>query len=221
MHIYKIIFNDWRYDAMLPYNDFEIADPKLSLIKISKLVFDRFLTDSCGGNLSIKNGDKIYLTPRYSGEYFHWDIPEDKVKVINLGNISDKIESDEISREIKLHIGIYKNFKEITSVIHAHPPFTIALSLQGMKINPVTHMLKGRVNGEILSCDPNLPQVSLQQTENIIEIIKSNFLICKYNSFILNLNSHGVIALGKNIFQAFSIIEALEINSKILFFSKK
>ena len=57
---------------ILNYSNFKINDPAKVLIKISKLAFERNLTDTCGGNLSLRYKGKIYITPRYSGECRSW-----------------------------------------------------------------------------------------------------------------------------------------------------
>ena len=37
------------------------------IIHVGRLIYDRFLTDFAGGNVSARVGDRIYLTPRYAG----------------------------------------------------------------------------------------------------------------------------------------------------------
>ncbi|MFC2159810.1 class II aldolase/adducin family protein [Actinomycetota bacterium] len=37
------------------------------ICKIEKMLFDRKLTDSSRGNISVRDGDKIYINPRKTG----------------------------------------------------------------------------------------------------------------------------------------------------------
>ncbi len=38
-----------------------------SICEIGRILFDRELTDSSGGNISIREGDKVYISPRRTG----------------------------------------------------------------------------------------------------------------------------------------------------------
>jgi L-fuculose-phosphate aldolase len=207
---------------LLAYNNMEISNPVKTLIKISKLMFDRNLTDTCGGNLSLRHNNKIYMTPRFSAEYFNWDLPEEKINIFGLDNKLISGKEDEISREGKLHLGIYNMFDEINAVIHGHPPNLITFSLLEddvkKKLNKMsrTHMLKGRLNDDIIECDRRLPQVSEEQTNNIIGLISERLKIEKSKNTAIILRTHGLVVTSSNIFKAFSLFEAIEINTKIV-----
>ena len=42
-------------------------DPRPLMVEIARLLYDRFLTNSAGGNMSCRVGDRIYVTPRGLG----------------------------------------------------------------------------------------------------------------------------------------------------------
>jgi L-fuculose-phosphate aldolase len=57
-----------------------INHPAELVAYIAGLMFDRRLTDIAGGNVSARQGDTVYLTPRYAGQRWHWKpAPEDIV----------------------------------------------------------------------------------------------------------------------------------------------
>lgn len=42
-------------------------------------MFQRHLTDLAGGNISVRIGDTLYMTPRYAGARFHWDLVPEQI----------------------------------------------------------------------------------------------------------------------------------------------
>ena len=43
------------------------------------MVFERHLTDAAGGNISVRVGDSVCITPRYSGSRRHWQLQPNQV----------------------------------------------------------------------------------------------------------------------------------------------
>ena len=42
------------------------------IAEIGKLMFDRNLTDTAGGNISVRVGEHVCITPRFAGSKFQW-----------------------------------------------------------------------------------------------------------------------------------------------------
>ncbi|MFA6431544.1 MAG: class II aldolase/adducin family protein, partial [Candidatus Margulisiibacteriota bacterium] len=97
--------------------------------KIGRLLFQQGLVDSHSGNLSIRDGDKIYITKRDSmlGEL-------DDESIVEVGLASGGSE-DLASRELPVHRAIYKETGAL-AIVHAHPISAIAISLTDNKIVP-------------------------------------------------------------------------------------
>lgn len=82
------------------------------------------------GNVSVRSGDIILITPT--------SVSKDELKIKDIseidinGNILNRIPP---SSEYKMHIEIYKRRKDISAIIHSHPPYSIAYTLSGKKIN--------------------------------------------------------------------------------------
>ncbi|MHB1337092.1 MAG: class II aldolase/adducin family protein [Candidatus Humimicrobiaceae bacterium] len=59
----------------------------VTICEVGKLLYDRGYIDASGGNISVRDGDKIYLSPRQSGEHHQWTIDEDSIIVTDMCNI--------------------------------------------------------------------------------------------------------------------------------------
>lgn len=97
-----------------------IQESREKIVRLGKLMFDRHLTDLAGGNLSIRVGDEVLMTPKYAGSKYQWDLrPEQIIRMDLKGN---KIDGEgDISREAKVHLIILNNFyPHVTSVVHGH-----------------------------------------------------------------------------------------------------
>ena len=57
------------------------TDPRPLMVEIAELLYDRNLTNSAGGNMSCRVGDRIYITPRKVGSKQRWRLRESMVLV--------------------------------------------------------------------------------------------------------------------------------------------
>jgi len=116
------------------------------LAEYVRLTWDRGLTESTGGNMSIRVGDKIYITPTFFVKHFF--TVEDFV-VLNLKG--EKLDGKwEASSEHRMHIRIYNERDDIKSVFHAHPKWATIYSVSHKKVPtkilPETLFLLGEID---------------------------------------------------------------------------
>ena len=101
-----------------------------------RILFQRKLTDLAGGNISVRDGDLIYMSPSYAGAKYHWDLKPEQI--ICGGWRNDEISTNPLfSREGWSHIELYKHFPDIQAVIHAHAFHVQPFSSLSMPIEPV------------------------------------------------------------------------------------
>jgi L-fuculose-phosphate aldolase len=162
----------------------------------------------------LRNGNKIYITPTYSGEYFHWDIPEEKISVLDLNCKLIKGCEEELSREGALHLDIYKTFDDIHSVIHAHPQYLISWFVNHSLLKAETHMMFNRKCGELIECNTAFADCSDEQNNDIVNIFKKRRQMNDPMSLAVAMKGHGIIVAAENIFKAFALLESIEVNAK-------
>ena len=125
-----------RPDRKVSQQDDMLSQTRLKIAEIGKIVFDRHLTDAAGGNISVRVGDLVCITPRYSGSKRRWHLKQNEVLVSDLSG--NKMDGDgEISREAKVHFALYQQFPDATAVLHSHARNAMAFVAAGQPIEPI------------------------------------------------------------------------------------
>jgi len=114
------------------------------------------------------------------------------------------------SREWVMHKGIYDNC-DANAIVHCHSPFTLGVSISS-KFKKVIE------EADIIVGEPviinNVPSGSADLASNVSKCFRDN----KVRAVIIK--NHGVVAIGKNLDKARSVVESLEEWSKVLTVSK-
>lgn len=168
------------------------------LAEYVRLTWDRGLTESTGGNMSIRIGDKVYITPTFFVKHF-FTINDFVVLNLNGEKIEGKLDP---SSEYKMHIKIYNERNDVKSIFHAHPKWATIYSITHKKIPtrvlPETIFMLGEIE-YIPYCMPG--------TDEFAEIFSPGLKERK-RTFILE--NHGVTTIGESIKEAFARLETLE-----------
>ncbi|MCE5329204.1 class II aldolase/adducin family protein [bacterium] len=187
-----------------------------SICEIGKLLFDKGLIDSSGGNISVRDGDKVYLSPRQSGEHHQWSIDEDSVIVTDMCKVPIIGDLDKITRESVCHYYIYHNFPEVKAVVHAHPPFMMSFSSAHMEIPAISEGTRCVIGTlPITNIEESVPG-SVQQAERIVVNFKERRKIDPECGLICNVPFHGVFSAASDLNYAYLYVEVSETNCKIL-----
>ena len=169
--------------------------------RIGRFLFQEGLVDSHGGNMSIRQGDKIFITKR--------DVMLGEIKEGDIVEVGFEAgENDEsASSELSTHRALYKETKA-EAIVHAHPPYAIAVSITDNKIVPQDaegqFLFKSaaivRVHQPIGSEELARLLPSFLQSPNVIAVVKG----------------HGSFALGKNLEEAYKYTSSLENSCRII-----
>lgn len=169
--------------------------------RIGKYLFQEGLVDSHGGNLSLRQGDKIYITRR---DVMLGEIKEGDIVEVGMS----KGENDELaSRELSTHRAVYRETKA-EAIVHAHPPNAIAISITDNKIVPQDaegiYLFKAaaivRAHQPIGSEEVARLLPSFLQGINVVAVVKG----------------HGSFAIGKSLEEAYKYTSSLENSCHVL-----
>lgn len=173
-------------------------DLKDKLVYFSKLIWDRKLTESIGGNFSIRDKSKVLITPTTFLKKF---IEKNDIVTINLdGEILEGERKP--SSEWRMHTLIYKVRSDVGSIIHAHPPYATMYAIKGEEI-PVFLTPESQIYlKKIFYADYATPG-----TEEFARKILPGL---ERGSEIFILKNHGVTVIDRTIEMAYAKLEMLE-----------
>jgi len=176
---------------------------KKEIITQAKKLKQLNLLPGSSGNLSYRDKNIIYITP--SG------IDKDELKINDISEIDingNLINGIKPSSEYRLHLEIYKKRNDINSIIHTHPPYTIAFSISKLKPDfNLTVEFKIFVKNIVFTKFKEPGSFDLAK-EVSKKAIYSNVIV---------LQNHGLVVLSDNIKKGRIITEEVENFFKINF----
>lgn len=176
---------------------------KSQICTIAKMMYDKGMVNAFEGNISIKEQDRIYITPSAMCKGF---LTEEDIVVIDLkGEVVEG--KNRASSETKLHVAAYEFNPDIASVVHAHTPYATAFALANKPIETKAYPELIVIFGKI-----PLAKYGTPSTDEIYLGIEE--YIREYD--IILLANHGIMSVGKNGFDAFFKMEAAEAIAKTL-----
>jgi len=153
------------------------------------------------GNLSVRDGDRIYITR--SGSMLSRLEPNDI--------ISTRIEPSDrdrgCSRELVVHRAVYQA-TEATAICHAHPPHTMFRSLVEDAIHPLDSEARFVIGDSVPVLVPKVKIGSAEAAEMLATALQS--------VPVAVLRTHGPFAVGESLWDAWGIITVLEESCHIL-----
>jgi L-fuculose-phosphate aldolase len=182
--------------------------PQELIVEAGKMMFERRLTDISGGNISLRDGGTIYITPRYSGQRRHWALSPEDI-------LAGPLEGDELishpmcSRESKVHLAIYRAFPEAEAVFHAHPHNVQPFVAAGIPIPP---LLEGNQKLGVIEVVPYTPAHSSELAEKVVEGFKGQGERIRVMAAALLLAKHGVVVAARDIYAGLDALERIDTN---------
>jgi L-fuculose-phosphate aldolase len=182
-----------------------------------KILFERKLTDLAGGNISVRDGEMIYMTPRYSGSRFHWNLSPENIVVGRLegeeigDGIGDGIASNpNFSREGWSHLELYRHYPDIQAVVHAHAFYAQPFASLCMPIEPV---LEANDKFGVVQVIEPAPAHSRELADKVVAgFVGQEERIRKFAAVVI-IPRHGLIAGGKDLHLTLDTIERVNTNA--------
>lgn len=177
-----------------------IKNLKTDIIAIGRVLWEKELASGLNGNISVRvDEERILLTAHGTCLGL---LHEKDILLMKVGG--ELLEDGKVSTEKLLHTEIYKDFPETRAVIHTHTTYTNAYFLANETLTPKIFESKFYL-GEVRGIPQSTPAVT--DAQPIIENLRVNNVVV--------LRNHGVVAMGKNLFDCFLLIQCLEESVKI------
>ena len=172
---------------------------------VGQALFTQGLVSPQGGNLSIRLGEHLLITHRGSalGSIQEGDLVETGVSK------NDRA-TPLASKELEVHRCIYKKTPAL-AVIHAHPPYAVALSFTEKEIVPCD--VEGRA---LLS---KVPILSAETVVKLGELAEDIARLLKEHKVVL-VRGHGSFAASQLLEEAYYYTAVLEQSCRLLYLLK-
>jgi len=165
------------------------------IIDIGRDMFLRGLVSSHAGNISVREGSRVYITRKggMTSRLSAADIVEVEMERADDPNILLA------SSEYIIHRTIYLN-TDARAVVHAHPPYATLLSMSG-ELVPVD-VEGGYHLGRVPVATPHNPTASEEAANAVSELLKTNRVVL--------VRAHGSFARGETLEEAYMLTSTLE-----------
>ncbi|HSV85213.1 MAG TPA: class II aldolase/adducin family protein [Levilinea sp.] len=176
-----------------------------SIVTINRRMIDQGFICSSDGNVSARiDENRILITP--AGVYKLNVSPEMIVLVDNDGNVIESRMGYAPSSELPLHLEAYRRRPDAQAVIHAHPPYSLALTLAGLPF-PADIMPEAAEG----LCQVPVAHYAKPGTKEVAASIAG--LIEEFDTVLLD--HHGSITVGKTLDQALMTLERVEFVARV------
>ncbi len=179
-------------------------DLRDEMVEVGKRLYFKNLVAACDGNISARlNSREFLLTP--SGVSKGFFSTEDILKVDADGKpITGR---GKPTREIDMHLGIYKARPDVNGVVHAHPPTATAFASTNRDFRRVLLPEVIFELGAVAVAEYALPTTG-EVTQSILKVLN------EHTNAVL-LSNHGAVTMGPSVLRAYYNMETLEAVAKI------
>ena len=186
------------------------------IVRIGRLMYQRHLTDSAGGNISVRIGERVLATPRYAGSKRQWELAPELILDVDPAKLSWE-QAAKISREIQVHFEIYKHLPLANAVIHAHPRYVMPFATMGRPIPPVW---EDTVKFGTIELVPEAPAHTAELADHVVRALRSQASRLQKNAVAVLLPKHGIVVAGRDLSDAYDALERINGNAECILLSK-
>ena len=184
-------------------------DVKSDIVRTLKILEEKGLNYGRSGNVSVRIPSKGHIVITPSGLVKSALSPKDLLVIDMEGNV---IEGGGLPTiETPLHLGIYKEYEYFNAVIHAHTIYSSALAVARESIPPIIEEMVLYIGGEVRVAD-YAPFGSKELAENAVKALRNRKAVI--------LANHGVVACGRDLWEALEVLEVVERAAHIYILSK-
>ncbi|WP_457611682.1 L-fuculose phosphate aldolase [Methanocaldococcus sp.] len=168
----------------------------MNIVEVCKALYDRKYVVGSGGNVSVRLGNRVYITPTGSILGF---LKEEDLAIVDMNG---KILRGKPSSELNLHLKIYKKREDVNAIIHTH---SLISTYIGSRKKIEIKTFEGKHFIKKIDYVDFIQPGSLELAEEV----------SKKEGDIIILKNHGIISLGKDLKEAYIKVEVLEEQAKL------
>ncbi|MEM7263075.1 MAG: class II aldolase/adducin family protein [Planctomycetota bacterium] len=176
------------------------------LATVARRTYDAGYAAATDGNVSARlSAETLLISP--SGCCLGELQPDELIPVDLDGRARLESPGRRPTSEFRMHLAVYQARPDVSAVLHAHPPITIAFSIAGESLEPciIPEVVVGL--GTIPTVDYTTPTTPETAAAVGREIARRDALV---------LQNHGTVTVGRRIVDAFYKLDKVEHSARIL-----
>lgn len=170
---------------------------KDDIVEVGRRLYARGLISGNEGNISVRDGDFLYVTP--AGVCKGFLTPDMIVKADLEGQRVDG--THRVSTEVMMHTAVYRRRPDAMAVVHAHPPTATAFAVAGIPLDQPLIAEAVVTLGPV----PVIPYGTPSTAELADNVSNA---ICDHQGLLLA--NHGALTVGDSAFRAWERMETVE-----------
>lgn len=177
------------------------------MCEVGRRMYGRGFVAANDGNLSVRlSADKILTTPTGVSKGF---MSPEHMAIVDLRGAA--LDANQPSSEIRMHLFVYRERPEAQAVAHAHPIYATGFATAGLALHEC-------VAPEIVATLGSIPlaHYGTPSTEELAESLRPH--VHRHDAFLLA--NHGVVAMGKDLWEAYYRLERVEHYAHVVFVSR-
>ena len=146
------------------------------------------INQGTSGNISLRHGAGLLITPT--------SVPYEAMQpeqIVFMAMDGSHDPAQRPSSEWRFHLDILKARPEVNAVVHAHPPYSTILAIQGLAIPPIHYMI-AVAGGDTIRCAPYATFGTQELSEHAVRALEDRSACL--------LEHHGMIAVGPTLEKA-------------------
>ncbi len=178
------------------------------ILMVAKRLDEKQLLNAVEGNISIKRGGYIYVTPSAKNKAF---LTEEMIAITDLDG-RQVGGTCKATSELRLHVLSYRMRKDIGGIVHAHPSYLTAYAICGKPVETKAYPEMMFKYGRFEVAGYGRPGTD--------DICRDLSPILQHSNVAL-LENHGAIAVGPDAIEAMNNMEAAEAIARVLTIAKQ
>ncbi len=176
-------------------------DGRIELVRICRMLYERKLTVSAGGNVSVRLNDGTFLiTP--SGK--NKGLLTEK-EIVRIDKNGEPLDGGKPSIERFFHLALYDSNPSVNAVIHCHPLYCTALAVRGEKVD-----CSLTPEGVILLGEVPMVGYHTPGSAELVDAIRE-----KHSHMTMTMARHGALTQGRDLIEAYNRMEELEFQANL------
>lgn len=169
---------------------------KADIVEVGRRLYARGLIGGNEGNVSVREGDVLYITPAAVCKGF---LTPDQIVATDLEGRPRG--GGRASTEILMHTAVYRRRPDVRAVVHAHPPTATGFAVAGVPLDRAITAEAVVTLGPVPIIPYGMPSTTAL-ADNVGQAI------CDAQAVLLA--HHGALAVGDSLWRAWERMETLE-----------